>query len=227
MVRKNYPKLAELINFITSSGPLQPNGAQGLRSLMSHMRNISGEFDPSKDVHRATFKLALAQFSIFVNEMIRDFHNIFNPGNDKYIFEQTLRYYIWGGKENYDLRQRLNTAVKASRGITETEPFEFPSWDKFVDYFRNCLDSPFSLSATCLPIKDMAFRELSAPLPNLDRNLQKRLKANNRVRQFSLAAAYYFSDACRLPREFKEFFSTELNMLIDDEHDPKKHSTLI
>ena len=83
------------------------------------MRHISGEMDPSKDLHRSVFKLALAQFSIFVNEMIRDFHNIFDPQADKNQFERTLRYYI-SGKENYDLRQRLNIALKAARGVAES-----------------------------------------------------------------------------------------------------------
>lgn len=215
VIRKNFPALEDLLAFLNSTALLQLNGAQGIRTLMAHMKHAAGELDPSKDLHRAVFKLALAQFSMFVNEMVRDFHNIFDPQSDRGQFERTLRYYIWGGKENYDLRQRLNSALKAARGVTETEPFEFPGWDRFVDYFRGCLDSPLSLSATCLPVKDMAFRELLSPVADIDRRLAARLRANNRVRQFSLAAAAYFADASKLPREFREVFSAELNLLID------------
>lgn len=214
-IRKNFPALNELCTFLNSTALLQLNGAQGIRSLMSHMRHAAGELDPSKDLHRALFKLALAQFSLFVNEMVRDFHNIFDPQSDRGQFERTLRYYIWGGKENYDLRQRLNTALKAARGVTEAEPFEFPGWEKFVEYFRGCLDSPLSLSATCLPIKDMAFRELVSPVSDMDRRLATRLKANNRVRQFTLAAVSYFADASKVPHQFRDAFSNELNSLID------------
>lgn len=214
-ISKNFPALEDLLTFLNSTALLQLNGTQGIRNLMAHMKHAAGELDPTKDLHRAVFKLALAQFSMFVNEMVRDFQNIFDPQSDRILFERTLRYYIWGGKENYDLRQRLNTALKAARGVTEAEPFEFPGWDKFVDYFRGCLDSPLSLSATCLPIKDMAFRELSSPVDDIDRRLAVRLKANNRVRQFSLAAASYFADASKVPREFREAFSVELNSLID------------
>jgi hypothetical protein len=214
-IRRNYPALSELLAFLNSTALLQLNGNQGVRNLMSHMRQVSGEMDPSKDLHRSVFKLALAQFSIFVNEMVRDFHNIFDSEADKAQFERTLRYYIWGGKDNYDLRQRLNTALKATRGVTETEPFEFPAWDRFVAYFRGCLDSPLSVSSTCLPIKDMAFRELTSPVADIDRRLATRLKANNRVRQFALAAVSYFCDASRVPRDFREFFSNEINLLID------------
>ncbi len=214
-ISKNYPALGEVLMFLNSMGPLQLSGTHGIRILMSHMRYASGELDPSKNLHRAIFKLALAQFSIFANEMVRDFHNIFDPQADKNQFERVLRYYIWGGKENYDLRQRLNTAIKAAKGVMESEPFEFPAWDRFVEYFRGCLDSPLSLGATCLPIKDMAFRELSDINTDIDRRLSLRLKANNRVRQFALAAASYFVESNKLPREFRELFSTELNSLID------------
>lgn len=214
-IRKNYPNLSDLLTFLNSTALLQLIGTQGIRNLMSHMRHASGEMDPSKDMHRSVFKLALAQFSIFVNEMVRDFHNIFDPQAEKSQFERTLRYYIWGGKDNYDLRQKLNSAIKASRGVKDIEPFEFPAWDRFVDYFRLCLDSPLSLSATCLPIKDMAFRELVSPVPDIDRRLSVRLRANNRVRQFALAAVSYFADASRVPHEFCEEFSSELNSLID------------
>lgn len=213
-VRRNYPALNDLLTYLNSTALLQLSGTQGIRSLMSNMRHISGEMDPSKDSHRSVYKLALAQFNIFVNEMARDFHNIFDPQADKSQFERTLRYYIWGGKENYELRQRLNIALKSARGVTETEPFEFPAWDRFVEYFRGCLDSPLSLSATCLPIKDMAFRELTSPVPDIDRRLADRLKANNRVRQFTLAAVSYFSEASKVPREFREAFSDELNVLL-------------
>src|SRR3569623_95402 len=212
--RKHYPALLELLTFLNSSALLQVSGTQGIRNLMSHIRHASGELDPTKDIHRSIFKLALAQFSVFVNDLVRDFHNIFDPQADRQQFERTLRYYIWGGKENYELRQKLNNAIKAARGVTEPEPFEFPAWDKFVEYFRGCLDSPLSVSATCLPIKDKAFRELTIPDVDIDRRLSSRLRANNRIRQFSLAAAFYFTDAAKLPREFRETFSTELNTLI-------------
>lgn len=214
-IKKHFPQLAELLDFLCSSALLQTNGAHGVRSLMSHIRHASGELDPSKAAHRALYKVALAQFSLFVNEMVRDFHNIFDPAADRAKFEKTLRYYIWGGKENYEIRQRLNSAIKAAKGVVANEPFEFPAWDKFVDYFRSCLDAPLALSSACLPIKDMAFRELAMPSADIDRRLGQRLKANNRVRQFSLAAASYFSDASKLPNEFRTEFSKELNSLVD------------
>lgn len=214
-IKKNYPLLGDLIGFLSSTALLQNSGTQGMRSLMSHMRYIAGELDPSKNLHRVIFKLAIAQFSVFANEMVRDFHNIFDPQSDKYQFEKTLRYYIWGGKENYDLRQKLNNAIKIARGVVDAEPFEFPAWGKFIDYFRNCLDSPLSLSATCLPLKDMAFRDLSVPDIDIDRRLSSRLKVNNRIRQFSVAAASYFCDANKLPREFYEIFFSEINSLME------------
>lgn len=214
-IHKKFPALEELLMYLNSSALLQLNGAQGIRNLLGHMKLAAGELDPSKDLHRAVFKLALAQFSMFVNDMVCNFHNIFDPQTDKAQFERILRYYIWGGKENYELRQRLNVALKAARGVNEIEPFELPGWDRFVDFFRGCLDSPLSLSAICLPLKDLAFRELSLQIDDVDRRLSARLRANNRVRQFSLAAAIYFTEATKIPRVFCDAFSGELNLLTD------------
>lgn len=214
--RRNYPSLEGLLGFLGASAWLQSNGAQGLRTLMSHMRQSASEMDPGKAAHRAIFIMAMSQFSLYVSEMVRDFHNIFDPGADRAQFERTLRYYVWGGKDNYDLRQRLHAAVKTAKGVSDIEPFEFPGWDGFVEYFRGCLDSPLSVSATCLPLKDMAFRELVIPIPDVDRRISSRLKANNRVRQFALSAASYFSEASRVPRDFREMFSKELNILLEN-----------
>lgn len=211
---KNYPPLHDTIKYLGSTALLQINAAQGIRGLMSQMKQAAGEFDPSKDTHRAVFKLALSQFTMFICVMVRDFQNIFDPQADKMRFEKTLRYYIWGGRENYELRQRLNVALKAAKGVADSEPFEFPAWDRFVELFRAYLDAPLTIGAMCLPIKDMAFRELTDAKEDLERRLTARWKTNNRNRQFAIMASTYFIEAIKLPREFRDDFVNDLNRLI-------------
>lgn len=211
---KNYPPLHDTIKYLGSMAQLQTSATQGIRGLMSQMKYAAGEFDPSKNTHRAIFKLALSQFTIFISEMVRDFHNIFDPQSDREKFEKTLRYYIWGGRENYELRQRLNMALKAVKGVADPEPFEFPAWDKFVELFRTYLDAPLTVGSMCLPMKDMAFRELTDISEDIDRRLAARWKVNNRNRQFAIMTSTYFVEAIKLPREFRDDFVQDLNRLV-------------
>jgi hypothetical protein len=92
------------------------------------------------------------------------------------------------------------------------EPFEFPAWERFVELFRGFLDAPLLLGSVCLPLKDLAFREVSIPTAELDRRLTMRLESNSRIRQFILASASYLIEATRLPREFKEHLSKDLSL---------------
>lgn len=211
-IPSKYPALKNFSVYLTSSALLETRGTQGLRNLMAKCKKIEGEFDPAKETHRALFKLTLVQFCFYMSEMVRDFHNIFNPEIDKSEFEKIIRYYIWGGKENYDLRQRLKAALQNAKGVTEIEPFEFPAWERFVELFRGFLDAPLLLGSVCLPLKDLAFREVSTPTAELDRRLSMRLESNSRVRQFILASASYLIEATRLPREFKEHLSKDLSL---------------
>jgi len=207
-----HPQLESFWKYLNSSAILETQGTQGLRSLMSNCKKIEGEFDPSKSSHRALFKLTLVQMCLYLSEMVRDFHNIFNPASDKLEFERILRYYIWGGKENYDLRQRLRIALQAAKGVSESEPFEFPSWEKFVELFRSFLDAPLLLGSVCLPLKDLAFREVCTPEKDLDRRLSQRLDSNDRIRQFVLATASYLIAATRLPKDFKDHINKDMGL---------------
>lgn len=211
-ISSKQPTLDDFWAYLTSSALLETHGTQGLRTLMAKCKHIEGELDPSKGEHRALFSLILVQFCHYMSEMVRDFHNIFNPEMDKNEFEKIVRYYVWGGKENYDLRKRLKEALQNARGIAEVEPFEFPAWDKFVELFRTFLDAPLLLGSVCLPLKDLAFREVSIPTVELDRRLAMRLESNNRVKQFILVSASYFISATRLPREFKDQISNTMNL---------------
>ena len=188
------------------------HGTQGLRNLISKCKKIEGELDPIKETHRALFKLTLVQLCFYMSEMVRDFNNIFTHEMSKDEFEKIIRYYVWGGKENYDLRQRLKAALQNAKGITEIEPFEFPAWERFIELFRSYLDAPLLLGSVCLPLKDLAFREVSSPTTELDRRLFMRLESNKRVRHLILASASYLIEATKLPKDFKTYLSNDVSI---------------
>ncbi|MBW0449428.1 hypothetical protein EN871_11650 [bacterium M00.F.Ca.ET.228.01.1.1] len=211
--RKDYPRLEELINYLTADAPLEENPVAGFRSLLAKFKRAEGEIDSSKAVHRAIFGMMLSQALIFLSEMACALHDIFDAGADAARFEKLLRYYVWGGKENYELRQRLNIALKAAKGINEPASFDLPNWDQFKELMRAYLDAPFALGAACLPMKEISFREISPVGAKQDFELSRRLKANNRIHQFSLVLLNYFSGLTRLTKECCAVYSTKISEL--------------
>jgi regulator of extracellular matrix RemA (YlzA/DUF370 family) len=201
-IGSRYPALKKHLNLLQSSGPQITDPAYGIRSLVASLKKIEGEIDPEKPEHRAVFLLTCMQLLLFFSELVRIFHNVFDPATKREQFELTLRYYIWGGRENYDIRQRLKEAAAVSRGA-DPGVFELPGWDTFVEVFRSLLDAPTLVGSTCLPTQDLAFREISVIDQSLDKRLATRLSGNSRVRQFIGLAAQYVISASRLPRDFR------------------------
>jgi hypothetical protein len=200
-VGSKYPAMNGHMRHLRSVGPLITGPTQALRSLVASTRKIDGELDPTKPEHRAVFLLTCMQLLLVCSELVRVFHNIFDPTLRKEEFEQTLRYYIWGGRENYEIRQRLKDAVSKERG--EPPAFDLPGWSTFLEVFRALLDAPTLVGSCCLPLQDLAFRELVYPQNDLDDRLRTRLQRNNRIKQFIALAANCVLAASRLPREFR------------------------
>lgn len=209
-IPSKYPAFTDFWRQLNSNLVLERNPRQGLRNLMALCRKYEGEFDPAKIEHQAIFKLCLCQISLYASEMARDFHNIFHPDMEKESFEKILRNYIWDGKDNYAVRQKLNIAIQLGKGAEEIEQFELPGWDTFVTIFRSYLDSPRKLGSICLPLKDLAFRDVSEKDEALDKRLHQRLDANDRVRQYILSLAKYLISATRIPKAFEDSLKKEV-----------------
>jgi hypothetical protein len=203
-IPSKYPALADFWRQLNSSLVLENNPRQGLRNLMALCRKYEGEFDPEKNEHQAIFKLCLCQIGLYASEMARDLHNIFYPDMSKSDFEKILRNYIWDGKDNYVVRQKLSMALQLGKGAEKIEQFELPGWDTFVTIFRSYLDSPRQLGGICLPLKDFAFRDVSVHDSVLDKRLHQRLDANDRIRQYILSLAKYLVSATKIPKAFED-----------------------
>lgn len=208
-VGSKYPALREHVKFIQSAGPLTVDAPIGIRTLVASLRRIEGELDPEKPEHRAVFTLSCMLLLVFLSELVRAFNNVFDPSAAKEGFESTLRNYIWGGKENVELRQKLKDALAAKRG-SESTKFELPGWDTFVEMFRSMLDAPAAVGTCCLPMQDIAFRELTTSSVDLDKRLSDRFSANTRVRQFVLLASQYIISASKIPKDFRVKLSQKI-----------------
>lgn len=213
-LKRKYPKLSEIIDFLNSQSPLELNPIVGFRSLLSFIKKVERELDPEKKSHKFIFSLIVSQSLLFFSEMARDYHNIFDPNQQLEDFSGGLRYYLWGGKESYEIRKRLNNVLKTSRGVEEVPDFELPAWPIFIEMFRSFMDSPHELGDACLPVKEIAFRELSNREDILEKNIKKRLLKNNRIQQFSTIVANYLVCSSRLPKDFYINFEGDIRDIL-------------
>lgn len=178
--------LDELVSFLLNDAPLQRDATAGFRNLISKLRHAEGEFDHLKKPHIVLWGLVLCESLRFMSEICKSFHNIFDPSMDKGKFESLLRNFIWGGKESYQIRLRLHAAIR-----NNSQAFELPGWSKFIEMTRLFLDSPHLVSSGILPLKDLAFKELSVQSDFADKRIANELSSNPRARQYILILNKY------------------------------------
>ncbi len=190
-------RLEPLVNFVVGDGPLEKDPAAGFRTLLARLKGAEGEFDVDKPVHRVLYGLVLTQAVVYLSGITKDFNNVFDPAMDLGKFEFALRNYIWGGNEGYLLRQRLHAAIHAGR--KEDPPaFGLPGWDRFVEMQRSFLDAPLLVGSAALPLKDMAFSQMSSERPLADKRISEELLRNPRARQFALQINKYLGSLSQL-----------------------------
>jgi hypothetical protein len=116
---------------------------------------------------------------------------------DRGAFQAMLRYYVWGGKESYSIRQQMRDRATTENGST----VELPAWDALVAFAGLIVSAPQSILECAHACRDASVRAASGPDSNFDKHLSHRLKVNNRIRQFSTALSNYLAVAGGLPKE--------------------------
>lgn len=205
--------LEPLLSYLLNDAALEPSHAEGFRTLLSRLKLVAGEFDVSKPTHRTLYGLAVSQALVFLSGITRDFHNVFDPAMERNDFAAVLRYFVWGGKEGYGLRERLHRALQASKKNEESTTFELPGWDRFVELMRSFMDAPLFVGSAALPLKDLSFRELCSANDVADRRIALEVLTNNRARQFALATNKYISSLSRMLHECGNHLASQLTSL--------------
>jgi hypothetical protein len=203
-------KLTPLVDFLTCEAPFEDDPAAGFRSLIARLKQAEGEFDASKPTHLLLYGLVISQSLVFLSAMTRAFSSVFEPAMPQLRFENSLKNYVWGGKEGYALRQRLHIALQAGR-TKEVTQFQFPGWERFIELQRSMLDAPFLVGSAALPVKDLAFRQLAIPREIADKRIHTELTRNARARQFALQTNRYIGGLSRLLQECSEHYASALS----------------
>lgn len=209
-LRNQSPRLAPLIEYLSGDAAFERNHAAGFRSLLGRLKTAEGEFDVSKPVHRALYGMVVCQAIVFLSGVVRDFNAIFESAMQLEQFQLSLRNFIWGGRESYELRRRLHQSLQAGRQ-EEGGEFHLPGWERFLEVVRSLLDAPFLAGVAALPVKDIAFRELSGPMASADRRIKAELLDNPRARQYALLINRYLGSLSRLLKDCSDNFAERIS----------------
>jgi len=175
------------------------------RRLVAEFRSARGHLDPVKDGHLAIFLDVMAAIFVLWSSIGRDVRRFYSPKMTKNDFEKALRYYIWGGKESYQIRQEIRQKT-AQTGATQ----DFPSWEKLLSFAGLVVAGPHELFGCVNICREMSLRALSGRLESQEKRLALMLSINKRARQFIMAASDYMIDACGLPTDMRTRIQNEL-----------------
>lgn len=210
-VGRNNKNLGPLVEFLAQAGPLGQDSVAGFRALLSRLRKAEGEFDASKNAHRTLWGLVVCEAMRLLAEMAVEFHSVFDPAMGREQFETLLRNFVWGGRESYQLRQKLHSHVRSAKNGDESAQLELPNWDRFLELMRALMDAPHLASSGILAAKDLSFREMApSPLEDADKRIRLEFSSTTRARQFLIATNKYLSSLSVHMKDCGERFSAIL-----------------
>jgi hypothetical protein len=208
---------ADLTFFLSTRAPLELSGPKGIRLGLSALMHAGGELDPGKQLHHMVFGCVLSAFLLHMAMAIAVLKDAFDFSMARGDFEQRLRYFLWEGRENYELRFKLHRALQERAGAdgSQITDFDLPEWGKLVELVRGYPEAPEALAPLALIVKEIAFRSATPqPKPDADRRISALLLSSNRARQFIFSATAYLIQATKLPRDFERELETRINELI-------------
>ncbi|WP_431269219.1 hypothetical protein [Dankookia sp. P2] len=208
--------LENLVSFSCTQAALEKSGGRGLRHGLAAFLKAAPELDPAKPRHRLLFGSGLSAYLVFLARAVGELKDVLALPMEREPFEKTLRYFIWEGRENYEIRRQMRAALERARGVEDSSDL-LPEWGRLINLMRSLLDAPDALSALPLLAKEMAFRLAQAPLPLADVRLQRMFRQNPRARQFIFAVTAYLVNAAGLPKDFASAVERDVNMLLEAE----------
>jgi len=212
-LRAQLPRVAPLVEYLSSEAAFERSPTAGFRTLLSRLKSAEGEFDVTKPVNRLLYGMVISQAVIFLSAIVREFSTVFDQSMAREAFQTTLRNYVWGGRDGYELRKRLHVALQSGRN-EEVSDFQLPGWEKFVELVRALLDAPMLAGTPALPVKDFAFREMVTGSALADNRIKLELGANPRALQFAMGVNRYVGSLSRLLKECSDNFATGLSKAV-------------
>jgi hypothetical protein len=177
------------------------------RRVVAEMRGVRGQFDPAKDAHVALFLDVLSAVFMLWTSLGRDIRRFYDPKMTKPEFERALRYYVWGGKESYQIRQEISQRTEAASGV------EFPAWVALTTLTGLVITAPQEVFVCVGVCRDLAIRLACGRNGDHDKRLSRSFASNRRARQFVMAVVDYMIAASGIPKDFSTRVQNELSEL--------------
>lgn len=200
-------------DFINNELPIETDPARGIRRLLVGLDKIKGELNPDKSQHVSIFNNSLLMFTFLMSKIIHELKSVINYGSDVEQFERYVKYYIWGGVDAYNRKQKFKEAFnEAHQEEINPEP-ELNEWKLFLELVRALLDSPVDTFNCCFLIRELSFRSLVDVDEKKDKYLKDLCHKNNRLKQFVLIQSNYLIKAAKLPKDFYEIQLNSFNQI--------------
>ena len=189
--------------FLNNEVPLEDHAERGVKRLLAALLRGCGEFDPTKATHQAIFQHSVMVFSFLLAKIVHELKNIIDFDADKIEFERILKFYMWGGREAYQRRQKMaHLFASSNQSFPGVDP-ELNEWNDFIELVRKLLDAPHEVFRCCFIARELSFRNVVPRVPEKEIYLAKWISESSRTRQFTVAQARYLYKAAKLPREFE------------------------
>ena len=99
--------------------------------------------------------MLLSSTFILWGTMGRDIRRFYEPTMDKGSFQAVLRYYIWGGKESYNIRQQIREHSSATKGSN----VELPAWDSLLSFSGLIMTAPQNMVECAYVCSEFSIRK--------------------------------------------------------------------
>jgi hypothetical protein len=202
-----YEKLAELLDYLYRDAWQELAFRSLIRRTVGNIQAAAGELDPAKREHVALLCDAAAVFSLGVADCTgRIFHQYLHPAEKEQLSE-SLRMLLWGGREQYQVYQRLRQMLLEAKGVAEAEQgsLDLPEWNSFVQLMRHAIERPSVPFHVPWVLRSFAINLLKErdPLAFATRDDLPQLR-------LGMLVISYVCKAAGVPREFEEKLAGEL-----------------
>lgn len=207
--------LQQCMSFLLNELPLEQDCVKGFRKLLAALKKVRGEFDPEKEKHQAIYFFTLSMFGYLMSQIVFDLRNIVDFDTSEKNFEKALKYYIWSGKDSFELRNKLQSFNTITEGNDGSKELELSNWSGFIELSRALMDSPANISEVINPLREFSFRALVDVNPDKDIYTKQLISNNNRIRQFSSFLSRYIVKAAGLPSDFNDKLNETFEKILD------------
>lgn len=204
---ESWPWSRSLFECSRHLAPISREPSKIFRRLISEIRAIRGELDPTKPDHRAIFFDSVTTMLILWSSIAKEVRRIYRSDAKPEEFIELLRYYLWGGQEAFSIRQEIAKKF-------ESENADLPEWPRLQKFVSHALSEPRHLLTASLAARELSIREVADHDVSIEANLSLMFSREPRISQFIISASDYLVSASRIPIDFQKMTTSTIAELI-------------